>query len=96
VTLFLSTTRGATVSQEKRDLPLVINLNTVTIPELMTVPGVTLPIARQIAAARSRLVFFTAIFDLATEGVPPHVVLTIASFPPLASPLIGGLETNSP
>jgi hypothetical protein len=82
--------------QEKRDIPLLFNLNTATIPELMTVPGVTLPIARQIVSARSRLVFFTAVFDLATEGVLPQVVLTIASFPPLASHLVGNPDLKSP
>ena len=42
-----------------RRLPLTINLNTATEPELMTIPGIGLVTARNIVQARTKQVFFT-------------------------------------
>ncbi len=47
-----------------RRLPLTINLNTATVPELMTIPGVDLVAARKIIAARSEQGFFRSMNDL--------------------------------
>ncbi len=48
----------------ERALPLTINLNTATEVELMTVPGVDLPLARKIVATRRERGFFRSIDDL--------------------------------
>jgi DNA uptake protein ComE-like DNA-binding protein len=61
-----------------RRLPLTINLNTATEPELMTIPGVDLPAARKIVAARSRQGFFRNANDLESI-LSPEVMLRLNS-----------------
>lgn len=56
-----------------RSLPLTINLNTATEPELMTIAGVDLTIARKIIARRNEQGFFRNLDDL-QEAVPPKVM----------------------
>lgn len=60
--------------QTQRTEPLVINLNTATVPELMSIPGIDLGLARKIVAARDARSFFRTLDDLAAVGLPPAVL----------------------
>ena len=61
----------------KRTEPLTINLNTASVAELMTVPGVDLPMARRIIAARDARGFFRSIDELKEAGVPGGVIASL-------------------
>ena len=56
-----------------RRLPLTINLNTATEPELMTIAQIDLAAARRIIAARSEQVFFRSVGDL--DPILPHEIM---------------------
>ncbi len=56
-----------------RRLPLTINLNTATEPELMTIAGMDLAAARKIIAARSEQGFFRSVSDL--EPILPREIM---------------------
>jgi hypothetical protein len=60
--------------ETQRTEPLVINLNTATTPELMTIPGIDLELARKIVLARDARGFFHSIDDLAAAGVPSSAI----------------------
>jgi len=61
-----------------RVTPLTINLNTATEPELMTIPGVSLPIARKMIAARSAQGFLVSVNDL-KPMLPSEIMLWLNS-----------------
>lgn len=52
------------VWETDRSLPITINLNTATEPELMTIPGIDLALAQKIVAARRMRGFFQNVSDL--------------------------------
>ena len=54
----------------QRTQPLTININTASVAELMTVPGVDLQMARRIIAARDARGFFRSLDELSAAGVP--------------------------
>ena len=54
----------------QRTQPLTININTASVAELMTVPGVDLQMARRIIAARDARGFFRSMDELSAAGVP--------------------------
>ena len=60
-----------------RMLPLTINLNTASVAELMTVPGVDLAMARRIIAARDERGFFRSIDELSDARVPGGVIASL-------------------
>ncbi len=60
-----------------RTLPLTINLNTASVAELMTLPGVDLPMARRIVAARDERGFFRSIDELGEARVPGGVIASL-------------------
>jgi hypothetical protein len=49
---------------DDRSLPLTINLNTATEPELMTIPGIDVMSARKLVSARNERGFFASLTDL--------------------------------
>lgn len=53
---------------------IVINLNTADAPEIMTIPGIDLEMARKIVAARDARGFFRSLDDLTAVGVVPIVM----------------------
>ncbi len=57
-----------------RTEPLTMNLNTASVAELMTIPGVDLRMARAIIQARDATGFFRSLDDLAAADVPPAVI----------------------
>jgi hypothetical protein len=60
-----------------RLLPLTINLNTATEPELMTIAGVDIVVARRIVAARNAHGFFRSVNELEPilpSEIMPHVI----------------------
>jgi hypothetical protein len=61
------------VWQTDRTVPFTLNLNTATVADLMTIPGVDLSLARRIVAARHERGFFSRIDDL--QPVVPAPVL---------------------
>jgi hypothetical protein len=61
-----------------RRVPLTINLNTATEPELMTIPGMDLVAARKIIAARSAQGFFRNVNELKSI-VSPEIMLRLNS-----------------
>jgi DNA uptake protein ComE-like DNA-binding protein len=65
---------AAAVWDAKRTEPLTINLNTASVAELMTVPGVDLSMARRIIAVRDARGFFRSIDELTEAGVPGGVI----------------------
>ena len=82
-----------TAWQEERTSPLVMNLNTATVPELMTVPGVSCAIAGRIVAARTKRGFFHSVDELAAvEGVPAPVARTFVEMPRVEAPGTGGAQ----
>jgi hypothetical protein len=58
------------VWEPDRTLPLTINLNTATEPELMTIPGIDLAVARKIIAARNARSYFRDLSDLSPLLAP--------------------------
>jgi hypothetical protein len=58
----------------KRTQPLTLNLNTANVAELMTIPGLDLPMARRIIAYRDAHGFFRSIDELNETGVPGSVI----------------------
>jgi hypothetical protein len=63
------------VWENERTLPLSLNLNTASEAELMTLPGVDLPIAEHIVASRHSRGYFRDLDDLASiEGVSPALL----------------------
>ena len=60
-----------------RMLPLTINLNTASVAELMTLPGVDLAMARRIIAARDQRGFFRSIDELSEARVPGGVIASL-------------------
>jgi len=67
-------TIAPTVWGTKRSEPLTMNLNTASIAEWMTVPGVDLRVARSIIAARDARGVFRSIEELREAGVPAAVI----------------------
>jgi DNA uptake protein ComE-like DNA-binding protein len=66
---------GRSLWDEERAIPLAINLNTATIPGLMTLPGVDLPLAQQVIAARVAKGYFKSMDDLGeVKGVTPPLL----------------------
>jgi Helix-hairpin-helix motif len=61
-----------------RRLPLTINLNTATEPELMTIPGMDLVAARRIVQARGKQGFFRGIGDL-NALLPSEIIARLNS-----------------
>jgi DNA uptake protein ComE-like DNA-binding protein len=57
----------------QRTQPLTININTASVAEWMTVPGVNLSMARRIIAARDARGFFRSMAELSAAGVPGGV-----------------------
>jgi hypothetical protein len=55
---------GRSALDEERTIPLTINLNTATINEVMTLPGVNFEMARHIIAARKAQGYFQSLDDL--------------------------------
>ncbi len=53
---------------------LTLNLNTASVAEFMTIPGIDLALARKIIAARDARGFFRSLDDLAEVRVPPAVL----------------------
>jgi hypothetical protein len=69
---------GQAIWDDKRTVALAINLNTATIPELMTIPGLDLKTAQQIVAARSKGPF-SSIEDLGgLKGIPKSLATTLS------------------
>ncbi len=66
------------VWSEERSEVLTFNLNTASIAELMTVPGVDLAAARRIIAARDARGFFRSIDDLSEAASPRGVIASFA------------------
>jgi len=62
------------VWEKERTEPLTTNLNTASVAELMTVPGVDLPMARRIIGARDARGFFRSIDELSEAGIPAGVI----------------------
>ena len=60
--------------EAQRTEPLTMNLNTASIPELMTIPGIDLALARKIILARDAHGYFGSLEDLAGAGVGPAVM----------------------
>ncbi|MDF2629818.1 MAG: hypothetical protein K0R39_3649 [Symbiobacteriaceae bacterium] len=61
-----------------RNVPATFNLNAAAEPELMTLPGVDLALARRIVAARRELGFFRSVDDLSTiSGVTDSLIGTL-------------------
>jgi hypothetical protein len=58
----------------KRSEPLTMNLNTASVAEWMTVPGVDLRMARRIIEARDARGVFRSIDELSEAGVPTAVI----------------------
>jgi predicted DNA-binding helix-hairpin-helix protein len=58
----------------KRSEPLTMNLNTASVAEWMTVPGVDLRMARRIIEARCARGVFRSIDELREAGVPTTVI----------------------
>jgi hypothetical protein len=61
------------VWQPERTLPLTFNLNSASVAELMTTPGIDLALARKIVAARDERGYFAHVDDL-QDIVPPSVL----------------------
>jgi hypothetical protein len=62
------------VWETKRSEPLTMNLNTASVAEWMTVPGVDLRMARRIIAARDARGVFRSVDKLREAGVPTQVI----------------------
>lgn len=61
-----------------RNVPATLNLNAAAEPELMTLPGIDLTLARRIVAARHARGFFRTIADLKEiEGVTDSLIGTL-------------------
>jgi hypothetical protein len=58
---------------DDRTLPLTMNLNAATTIDLLTIPGVDLPTARKIAAARRARGYFSSLDDLNAVAAPALV-----------------------
>ena len=66
------------VWNRERSLPISINLNTASEPELMTLPGVDSELAARIVAARHSRGYFRSMEDLGlVEGVSPALLRTL-------------------
>ena len=63
---------------DDRSLPLTLHLNAATEPELMTIPGVDLALARKITLARNASGFFRSLNDL-VPILPPDVTHRVSS-----------------
>ncbi|HST20399.1 MAG TPA: helix-hairpin-helix domain-containing protein [Blastocatellia bacterium] len=69
---------GQSLWDKERAIPLAINLNTATIPVLMTLPGVDLPLAQQIISARVRQGYFKSMDDLSgVKGIAVSLIETL-------------------